>query len=237
MKPMAKVLIILSILLLSSSVALGQFKEEKPNDEDSNVFSGRISRLNRKARLARIRTDFANIKFLNRKDRVDFWNETYPDQRCTAFIEGRTNDYFLMKIPQFDNCIRKIHFTTGTYLHFDSSDLEQTMKVAKELVEILLKKRLAMNAKKERTMKELDGYVEKVDAVNKRYEILRQKLEIEWQKELAAVEEDKSRSFAEFKNAEARVNEIDTKLESYRVEDHNLKLDRWSLDPALYIRK
>ena len=100
-----------------------------------------------------------------------------------------------------------------------------------------MKKRLAMNAKMSRHQKELDGFVEKVDATNKRYEILRQKLEIEWQKELAALEEDKSRSFTEFKNAEARVNEIDTKIETYRIDDHNLKLDRWSLDPALYIRK
>lgn len=210
---------------------------EKKTDEDATIFSGRISRLNAPAKLARIRTDFANIKFLNRKDRLEFWNETYPERRCMALVEGRTNDYLLLRIPQYDTCVRKVHFSSGTYLHFESSDLDQTMKVAKELVEILLKKRLAMNAKKTRHQRELDAYVEKVDVVNKRYEILRQKLEIEWQKELASVEEDKSVSFTEFKNSEARVNEIDTKLETYRVDDHNLKLDRWSLDPALYIRK
>jgi len=224
------------MILFLTSLSWSQVNEKK-EDENATVFSGRISRLNSSAHLARIRTDFANIKFLNRKDRLEFWNETYPDRRCVALVEGRTNDYFLIKIPQYDTCIRKVHFSIGTYLHFDSQDLEQTVKVAKELVEILLKKRLAMNAKKTRHQRELDAYVEIVDAVNKRYEILRQKLEIEWQKELAAVEEDKSISFTEFKNSEARVNEIDTKLETYRVEDHNLKLDRWSLDPALYIRK
>jgi hypothetical protein len=232
---MSKLLIILMILLnacFSWSQSL-----EKPEDEAATAFSGRISRLNRAAKLARIRTNFANIKFLNRKDRIEFWNETYPESRCIALVEGRTNDYLLLRIPQYETCIKKVHFTTGTYLHLESPDLEQTTQIARELVEILLKKRLAMNAKKERHQRELDGYVEKVDGVNKRYEILRQKLEIEWQKDLADVEEDKSRSFTEFKNAEARVNEIDTKIETYRVEDHNLRLDRWSLDPALYIRK
>lgn len=229
-------LLIIFTLILSTCPSWSQ-SLETPKDEKSTVFSGRISRLNGPARLMRIRTDFANIKFLSRKDRVEFWNETYPDQRCMSLVEGRTNDYLLLRVPDYGNCIRKVHFTTGTYLHFNSPDLEQTVQIAGELVEILQKKRLAMNAKKERHKRELDGFVEKVDAVNKRYEILRQKLEIEWQKELAAVEEDKSRSFTEFKNAEARVNEIDTKLETYRVEDHNLKLDRWSLDPALYIRK
>ena len=224
------------MFLFATSFSWSQSNEKK-QDEDATVFSGRISRLNGSAKLARIRTDFANIKFLNRKDRVEFWNETYPERRCMALIEGRTNDYFLIRIPQYDTCIRKVHFTSGTYLHFESPDLENSIKIAKELIEILLKKRLAMNAKKTRHQRELDGYVEKVDVVNKRYEILRQKLEIEWQKELASVEEDKAVSFTEFKNSEARVNEIDTKVETYRVEDHNLKLDRWSLDPALYIRK
>ena len=229
-------LLIIFMFLFATSFSWSQSNEKK-QDEDATVFSGRISRLNGSAKLARIRTDFANIKFLNRKDRVEFWNETYPERRCMALIEGRTNDYFLIRIPQYDTCIRKVHFTSGTYLHFESPDLENSIKIAKELIEILLKKRLAMNAKKTRHHRELDGYVEKVDVVNKRYEILRQKLEIEWQKELASVEEDKAVSFTEFKNSEARVNEIDTKIETYRVEDHNLKLDRWSLDPALYIRK
>ena len=229
-------LLIIFMFLFATSFSWSQSNEKK-QDEDATIFSGRISRLNGSGKLARIRTDFANIKFLNRKDRVEFWNETYPERRCMALIEGRTNDYFLIRIPQYDTCIRKVHFTSGTYLHFESPDLENSIKIAKELIEILLKKRLAMNAKKTRHQRELDGYVEKVDVVNKRYEILRQKLEIEWQKELASVEEDKAVSFTEFKNSEARVNEIDTKIETYRVEDHNLKLDRWSLDPALYIRK
>lgn len=210
---------------------------ESTKDENGNHFTGRISRLNSEAKLARIRTDFENIKFLNRKDRIEFWNESYPDQRCVASVEGRTNDYLLIRVPQYENCVRKVHFTTGTYLHFESADLQETVKIAKELVEILQKKRLAMQVKKDRHQKELSGHVEKVDAVNKRFEILRQKLEIEWQKELSSLEEDKARSFTEYKNAEARLNEIDTKLEAYRVEDHNLKLDRWSLDPALYYRK
>lgn len=210
---------------------------ESAKDEYGNHFTGRISRLNSAAKLVRIRTDFENIKFLNHKDRIEFWNETYPQQRCAALVEGRTNDYLLIRVSQFDTCLLKMHFTTGSYLHFESEDLKETVKIAKELVEILQKKRLAMQAKKDRHQKDLTGHVEKVDAVNKRYEILRQKLEIEWQKELSSLEEDKARTFTEFKNAEARLNEIDTKLEAYRVEDHNLKLDRWSLDPALYIRK
>lgn len=210
---------------------------ESSKEDYGRRFSGQISRINTAAKLIRVRTDFVNIKFFNHKDRVDFWNESYPDKRCPTFVEGRSNDYLLLRVSQYEECIKRVHFTTGSYLHFDSPDLARTVSIVNDLLHVLLKKRLAMEAKKERYHKELSGHVEKVAAVNKRFEILRQKLEIEWQKELAALEEDKAKSFTEFKNAEAHLNEIDVKLEAYRLEDHNLKLDRWSLDPALYQKK
>lgn len=210
---------------------------ESTKDEYGTYFTGRISRLNKVGKLMRVRTDFANVKFLSRKDRVEFWSDTQPHQKCVALVEGRTNDYLLLKIPQYESCVRKVRFTTGSYLHLASEDLNQSVKMVKELIEVLLKKRLALQAKKDRHQKELTTHIEKVDTVNKRYEILRQKLEIEWQKELSLLEEDKAHSFTEFKNSEARLNEIDAKLEAYKIEDHNLKLDRWSLDPALYFKK
>jgi hypothetical protein len=231
---MAKLLIL--FIILNVMPVYSQSSESEKHEFGSH-FTGLISRMNPSARLIRVRTDFNNIKFFNRKDRVEFWSDSYPGQKCDGLIEGRTNDYLLIKVSQFETCVRKVHFTTGSFMHFESPDLAETVKMAGELVEVLQKKRLAMQVKKDRHQKELTGHIEKVDAVNKRYEILRQKLEIEWQKELSALEEDKAHIFMEFKNSEARLNEIDTKLESYRIEDHNLKLDRWSLDPALYIKK
>jgi hypothetical protein len=231
---MAKLLIFFTIFF---TLVLRAQTEESTKDEFGSHFTGRVSRLNSPAKLLRVRTDFENIKFLNRKDRIEFWSDSFPDLRCIASLEGKTNDYFLIKVPDYESCVKRVHFTTGTFLHFRSEDLLENVKIAKELIEILQKKRFAMEAKKERHQRDLSGHVEKVDAVNKRYEVLRQKLEIEWQKELSSLEEDKARTFLEFKNAEARLNEIDYKLEAYRIEDHNLKLDRWSLDPSLYLRK
>ncbi len=225
------------VFLLSTSQILFSQTKESSDDENSYTFSGRISSLNEVAKLARIRTDFSNIKFFNRRDRVDFWNESYPTQRCVAWLEGRSNDYILIKIPDFQNCIKRIHFTTGSILTLSSTDLRKSIQVVKELVEVLLKKRLAMKAKMQRHQIELEKFIEKVSVVNTRYEVLRQKLENEWNRELTSIEEDKAKSFTEFKTSEARLFEIDTKLEAYKVEDHNMKIDRWSLDPELYLKK
>ena len=85
--------------------------------------------------------------------------------------------------------------------------------------------------------KTLSGFIEKIDVTNKRYELLRQKLELEWQKELSNLEEDKTKSYALLKDAEAKLHDIEFKLQQYRVRDQNLIKDRWSLDPNLYIKK
>jgi hypothetical protein len=201
------------------------------------TFPGRVSRLNAVAQLMRVRVDFKNAKFLNRADRLDFWNESYPNQRCVAIVEARSNEYLLLRVPEYVSCVKNVHLTTGSFLKFWGQDLENNLKTAHELVEVLLKKRMAMLAKKRRHERDLEAHVERVEIINKRYEVLRQKLEAEWQRELAAQEEDRSNSLVAFKAAETRLNEVESKLESYRIHDSNFTVDRWSLDPDLYIHK
>jgi len=83
----------------------------------------------------------------------------------------------------------------------------------------------------------LEGHGEKVAATNSRYELLKRKLEAEHRKSLGALEEEKSHQFVLFKQFEARLNEVESKLESYRVHDQNYVVDRWALDPDLHIKK
>lgn len=224
-------------LLILFLISLSSFAGNKPFDEKSVLFSGRVSRINKIAELMRIKVDFENSKYLSAKDKIEFWNETYPDKKCLAFVEGRSAKYLLVKVPDYNNCITKVHVSVGTYLHLYSTDLERKLKVAEELVEVLLKKRLALRSRLIRYQKEVDSYVEKLDATNKRYEILRQKLELEWQNEITALEEDKTKSYLQYKHSQARLNELEHKLQVYRVQDENLVEDRWSLDPKLYFKK
>jgi hypothetical protein len=225
-------LICLLLILSAPSYAI-----EYSLGEDSVNFSGRISRINNIAKLIRVKITFENSKFLRKKDRVEFWNETYPEKRCMSYVEARTSEYLLLRVPQYEVCISNVHATVGSYLHLYSPDLENGLGVAKDLVSILKKKHLAVSARMSRFKKEVSRYVEKADAVNKRFEVLRQKLEIEWQKELSNLEEDKTKSYMRYKHSQARLNEIEHKLQQYKVHDQNLTEDRWSLDPKLYFKK
>lgn len=206
-------------------------------EDEIAVFSGRVSRINFKADLMRLKIDFGNVKYLNSKDKVEFWDERDSGKRCKGYVVGKSNDYLLFKVPSINFCKTKVFLSVGAYLKFFSVDLLNNIKMGKSLIDILLKKRLALSGKLRREQKELDSFIEKVNGVNARYQILRDKLEAEWRDQIGSLEEDKTTSLRNYKDLERRIEDLDKKLERYRIEDENLKLDRWALDPRLYYKK
>ena len=102
---------------------------------------------------------------------------------------------------------------------------------------IMMKKNMALNSRLNRTKKELEQYIEKINAINKRYQILREKLEHEWRDEIQALEEDKARTLSTYKDLQFRTDELNHKLEKYKIKEANLKMERWSLDPVEYFRR
>ena len=222
------------LLILLSFLLPSTFADEV---SELKTFSGRISMLNNKASLMRIKVKFKNMKFLNKRDRVEFWNEMNPRKRCAGYLVGKTNDYLLLKVPNYDLCISKVYHTVGSYLHFESKDMIENIKEVRDLISILVKKKMALETRMKRHRKDLDTYIEKIEAVNGRFQTLRDKLMIEWQKELSALQDDKMEIFKDYKQAEADLDSIYYKLEKYRIHDKNMRLDRWSIDPRLYKKK
>jgi hypothetical protein len=226
-----------TLSLVSNAQIIDLKKEKAERLREQATFTGRISKLNSVAALARIRVEHKNTKFLTSGDLVEFWSENYPRTKCLSRVIGKSSDYLLLRIPDYEKCIARVYMSVGASLVFWSRDLEKNLQTAEEVVAILLKKRVALDAKKRQHEKELTTHLTKVETVNKRYETLRQKLELEWQRELSDLEDQKVQQFSLFKEAETRLNDVDSKLESYKIHDHNFQLDRWSLDPDLYIKK
>lgn len=227
----------MKFVLLFIIVFFSDYSWGNKNYKELATFSARISRINRVASLVRIKASEDNTKFLNRGDQVEFWNNTFKQQRCQSQVVGRGSEYILLKVPYFDECIHAVHITVGSHLDFYSRDLENNLKTASELMDILLKKKMAYKAKNLKAKKELDSYIEKVDATNRRYEVLRQKLEMEWKKDLASLEEDKTKAYIDYQASESEMTEIDHKIQKYHIYDNNFIEQRWSLDPKLYFKK
>jgi hypothetical protein len=206
-------------------------------EDRESTFGGRVSSLNQVAGLMRIKVDFKNMKFLNKRDKVEFWNESNAQNRCNSYIVAKSSDYLLLKVPNFDICIGRVHLTTGSYLYFESLDLAKNLQIAGELVDILLKKQVALSARLKNNERDLKTYPDKVEAINDRYKVLRAKLELEWRKELSDLETDKNLTLKVFQDTQSRLDDVNHKLEQYRVHDSNLETDRWALDKKLYYKK
>lgn len=206
-------------------------------EDSSGIFSGRIIRINTKASLIRIKVDFSNFRYVNKKDQVEFWNEYSRSKRCFGHVVGKSDKYMLVKIPRFVNCYRNVNTSIGTYVKVFSQDLVNNLKIGRELIKTLGKRRAALSARLEREQARLSIHLEKIDTVNKRYKILRDKLEAEWRDEIKDLEEDQIFALKNYKELQIGLNEIDLKRQQYRIDDENLNMDRWALDSHLYFRK
>lgn len=224
---------VLCLMLLMTLIPSGMSAELS----EEGFFSGRISKINKDISTVRVKVDFDNIKYLNPKDRIEFWDEKNSSQKCKSYIIARTSDYILLKVPEMAHCQKYLYFTTGAYFKFYSDDLLNNIKMGKEVVTILLKKRMAVLGQLEGRNIEITAHVERVNAINARYQTLRDKLDQEWKKELHALDEDKTYAVRSYTDLERRRDEIDQKLEQYKIKDENLTLDRWSLDSRLYFKK
>ncbi|MCY4644159.1 MAG: hypothetical protein OXB88_06025 [Bacteriovoracales bacterium] len=200
-------------------------------------FSGRIAKLDMELGLLRIKVDFHNLRYLLEGNQIDFRSQMGSGKNCRAEILGKSNDYLLIKVPFFDECVKYVHFTVGAYLHLYSKDLAKNIQKGKEVLDLLLKKRISVESRKRKFQKKLTSYEERIEATNERYSVLRQKLEKELQGVIDDLDNDKIIAERNLKNAEIELKKIDRKLELYRVSDKNLEEDRWSLDPRLYYKK
>ena len=225
------------IFLIAVFAGLSSLKAYSAPLSEEGFFSGRISKINRPISMVRVKVDFDNIKYLNPKDKIEFWDEKNNTRKCKSYVVGRTSEYLLLRIPEMRFCEKYLNFITGAYFKFFSEDLINNIKMGREVVGILLKKRMGVQGQMDVKNKEIINHVERVNTINARYQSLREKLEQEWQKELHALEEDKTYTLRSYKDLERRRDEIDQKLEQYKLKDENLTLDRWSLDSNLYFKK
>lgn len=223
----------LSYLFISFLVPLKGMAELS----EEGFFSGRISKINKDISIVRVKVNFDNIKYLNPKDKIEFWDEKNSSQKCKSYIIARSSDYLLLKLPEMEFCQKFLYITLGSYFKFYSEDLLNNINMGREVVSILLKKRTAIKGQLDGKKIEINTHIERVNVINARYQTLKDKLDNEWKKELYALEEDNTYAVRSFRDLERRFEEIDQKLEQYKIKDENLTLDRWSLDSHLYFKK
>lgn len=197
------------------------------------TFSGRISKLNPIKSLMRVRLEFANSKFLRTNDGIEFWNEGMPMVRCQAAIVGKSGEYFLMRVYEWKHCINKVGFSVGSHVYFESKDLEKTLVTAREMVKVLLQKRMVLQGQSTNKDNDLNDQSSQLENINARYEAMIERIKSEWNEAIKGLSSAKSTNQLELNSLRAQLDEIDFQLERYRVEDANFKKDRWAIDTTV----
>jgi hypothetical protein len=208
----------------------------KVNAKDA-VFTGRVSKLIPEQHLMRLRLEFVNAKFLKRGDDLEFWNEGRSDLRCQAVIQGRSNEYVLAEVKNWNKCIRKVGTTTGSFLFFESKELLKTLSAARELMAVLLKKRAILAGYKDRNNSANYENNLRMDNINAIYQERMERLKSEWQEALKGVTDLKNNNDRDMLSIDNQIKALDFEIERYRVEDENVIKDHWSLNPSEFVIK
>jgi len=220
---------ILTIILTFQCLALANAKE--------SIFTGRVSKLIQEQRLMRLRLEFVNAKFLKRGDDLAFWNEGRSDVRCQGVIKGRSNEYVLAEVKNWNKCIRKVGITTGSFLFFESKELLKTLAAAREFMAVLLKKRAILEGFKDRNNTSNYENNLRMDNINAIYQERMERLKSEWQDALKGVTDLKNNNDRDMLSIENQVKALDFEIERYRLEDENVIKDHWSLNPGEFVIK
>ncbi|MDB9786630.1 hypothetical protein OAB57_00870 [Bacteriovoracaceae bacterium] len=221
--------LVLAIFTISISVCISA--------NNYSEMPGRISKINLLGRLVRIRIRSKNIKFFNKSDRLKFWGYGNSSKQCRGKVAGKTNEYLLVKVPDIELCIKYTSIVVGGKVSVFGRTFTDKIHMANEVVSLLSKKRLAIDGRIRQSEKEMISFYDKIEAVNQRYSILLEKLKGQWKDEIRDLEHDKLTAENAYNHYRIKRDDIDFKLERYRVSNDQLEKDRWALDSQFYYRK
>ena len=199
-------------------------------EADLSKFKSRLFSKNLGAGLLKFRADFSNARFLTPGTKAKFKTNVGVAYSCEGVVVSKSVNHFLFKVFHGEKCARYQNLSLGLNANFRSHDLEKNINTTYELIDILNKKRMAIYGKLKETKKRLDTFLERTSAVNARFDALRSKLESERHEALNYLESEKMMDIQNFKNFGSRLDEIDFKIEKYRVMDTNYTDEKWSLD-------
>lgn len=213
-------------------LAAGAAGAAEPRRAGDALFAGRVARIDREAGTVRFDLAFNHAAYLVRKDRVEFFNEGSRFPRCRGVVVGKGRGTALVKVERMPRCAASVNLARGARLGFRSADLAENVRRGRELVRVLLRKRLAVSGMAMRARRAMESHIEKVEAVNGRYDVLRRKLEAEWQERIHGLEEDRLAEEARYEGLVRELDGIDAKLGMYRIDDE-APSPPWALDPGV----
>ena len=202
---------------------------------DYSQFKGRVSDRDEASSVFKVQSDSENVKFFKGGDQVRFKVEQNPNKDfCQGDIRTVEPGFFTMYVKNLYPCWNEgEYFRRGMILNFKSSRLAERVQDASEYRLILLKRR--------------EDYFKQLNKMNVFiWSFKQQKVQLaaQYDKKIEELKKKKRRALEGLlskKNDVAstqreliyRLDNLDEKLEFYRIENHSQKKNRWSKDHDL----
>ncbi len=196
---------------------------------DDLSFMTKVRDVDSKSKSMLLESKNSNIKFFKRNDEVFFFNELNPSFKCRGIVQKGTFRQLKIRVPDFSKCSKYVGMVKGSYLKINSKDLAINLTMAEEVVDILLKKRMILKNKIYRLQNRMKNQGQRKEILDTEYESKMNALKIEWKDAIEKLGLDDKDAEKEINLSKMKLQDIDSKLKLYNIQDQKIQNSKWSL--------
>lgn len=243
-KKLAIFLLLLIPMNLYSKSSLGQDELFAKNALDSwydksydySKFTGRVTDRDKSTNILKISSENKNIKFFRAGDLVSFTVASRDSNFCKGYVRNVEENFFVIYVKDIYSCWEDTdYFRRGSLLRFQSNQLSLRVREASKHRIILLKRKRDFF----RQLNDVNHFVWSYDQQKvltaSDYDLKIVEIEKGKQKALEMLISKKKDQIRIQKELIRRLDELDEKLDHYRIERDDMLVDRWHLDHDLGI--
>ena len=210
--------------------------DEKDSFYDGNrnygYFTGRVTDRDKSSNILKISSENKNVKFFRAGDLVLFTiarkKESDP---CEGFVRSVEDGYFVVYVKDIYPCWgKKEYFRRGTVLVFKSSKLFKRVQDASKYRIVLLKRRRDFFNQLNRVNHFLWSFDQQKVLTAADYDAKILQLRKAKEKAMELLLHKKQDQIRLQQELSFRLDELDKDLDFYRIDNHELLVDRWHLD-------
>lgn len=204
-------------------------------ETDYSLFSARVTDRDESGNVFKLISKNLNVKFFRAGDYVEFQVPGIrEDRQCGGYIRSSEGAYFVLYVKDLYPCWPKgEYFRRGTIVDFKSDLLAKRVKDAAIYRVLLLRRREAFLKQLNDINHFLWSYDQQRVLLASEYDKKMEEIKRQKQKALEGIVSKKQDQIHLQKELMFRLDSLDQDLEFYRVDRHELGIDRWSQDHHL----
>lgn len=202
---------------------------------DYSIFSGRVTDRDETASILKVTSENKNTNFFRAGDPLKFRVQiNTKGDFCEGFVRSIEEGYFVIFVKDLKPCFpNNDYFRRGTALIFQADRLSERVREASLYRASLIKKKKNYMSQLNQINQNLFSYEEKKVQIASEYDRKIAEIEAEKVKDLDKLLNGRNDEIRLQRELAYRLDSIDKEMNFYRIDRHELLVDRWHLDQDL----